>query len=857
MKLNFTQIGTFCFLLLGFISLQAQNSNNLEITSPPEIAGNYTAIQPPWGLVVANFEGTGTFTDDGEASNTNGCEAGATNILDKIAFIDRGDCEFGLKAFTAEADGAIGVVICNDVPLDPPAGLAAGEDGDNVTIPVWSMSYDDCQIIRQFAEGGDVECSFGYRCGTPSYPANIIWGRNPGEGDFEGGLNDWTIETWENNGMSAAGQDTSWRWTDDPVTPGSFSGNFVMTSTTACNGYMAFPSDWLDNRGNFGPGNGTGDCPSYGVGGLCRGSLFSPTIELDDPDAIDGLFVQFTQGYRYFISTATNIIASYDGGTTWPDTINPALFAVVNAGAETERINAPLRLYNGEPTVNLQFYHQGNYYFYNMDDVTLLSGGYLDINVVRDFMGVSPVWNMPLSQAQDIPFHVDIWNAGNLAADGVQIQGEVFHADDPSTPVWTYINEGYATQPAYDPLNENNSFRETYTPDRAGLHTGLYTNITPNDGIASNDTLSFSWMVNDEDKWITVPESATINNDGSRGTLFDGVIFDDPTNNSFIQYDYAVAYSFYLPNGDGMKLDKVRFGVEDLPTNSGQIDVYLYLWNPTGLSTDDTVTPTGNYAIEAGDRKLLGCLGEDMFGQRPATPTQIINPNIGVSQEDICVKMALANPATGTVNLDANGELRELELQDDQRYVLVFAIKPTAEQFVNIIAGSADANTTQLRYNTRAVNLALDTLGLDRFYGASCKTLDDGSFAFVDGLDFDGVIAGTNFGTLYDNNMMWLEMDIVPLMTSTENITPEAAASVNVFPNPVTEIIQVEVALNEASDVSLQLSDINGKLVRVSNHTNILSETLSMNVKDLTPGNYSLAVRSEAGFTTKKVMIQR
>jgi Zn-dependent M28 family amino/carboxypeptidase len=85
---------------------------------------------------------------DGDRASTSGCEA--EDFVDfpagDIAVLQRGSCDFAVKAANAEAAGATGVVIFNqgnDVPGDDRFGVVLGTLGEfGVTIPVLGTSFE-------------------------------------------------------------------------------------------------------------------------------------------------------------------------------------------------------------------------------------------------------------------------------------------------------------------------------------------------------------------------------------------------------------------------------------------------------------------------------------------------------------------------------------------------------------------------------------------------------------------------------------------------------------------------------------------------------------------------------------------
>jgi len=66
----------------------------------------------------------------------------------RIAVIDRGNCEFGLKALNAENAGASAAVIANDRDGTVLVLMGAGAVGDQVTIPVIAIGENDGNAIK-------------------------------------------------------------------------------------------------------------------------------------------------------------------------------------------------------------------------------------------------------------------------------------------------------------------------------------------------------------------------------------------------------------------------------------------------------------------------------------------------------------------------------------------------------------------------------------------------------------------------------------------------------------------------------------------------------------------------------------
>ncbi len=108
--------------------------------------------------------------------------ATAGSLTGKIAILWRGSCEFGMKAKNAEAAGAVGVIIINNLDGGGAVAMGAGAEGDVVTIPVVSISKEDGAILRTALVAGDsVSVLLGNKIGNfpndlgsiPGYTATV------------------------------------------------------------------------------------------------------------------------------------------------------------------------------------------------------------------------------------------------------------------------------------------------------------------------------------------------------------------------------------------------------------------------------------------------------------------------------------------------------------------------------------------------------------------------------------------------------------------------------------------------------------------------------------------------------------
>ena len=102
-------------------------------------------------LLEDNNDG-GVSTDEIDACDTiiNGAE-----LAGNIAVIRRGECEFGFKILAAENEGAIAVIMVNNV-ADDPIAMGAGAVGNQVTIPSIMVTQADGEAIIAALQAGEM-----------------------------------------------------------------------------------------------------------------------------------------------------------------------------------------------------------------------------------------------------------------------------------------------------------------------------------------------------------------------------------------------------------------------------------------------------------------------------------------------------------------------------------------------------------------------------------------------------------------------------------------------------------------------------------------------------------------------------
>lgn len=444
---------------------------------------NYNAVPAGFGSAefcdATVYSGEWVIAQDGTAPVTNACEAIVNDINGKIALIDRGTCSFDLKCLNAQTAGATAVIVCNNAVGAPISmGVATPSIADQVTIPCFMISKQDCDIIRLLTPI-NVSIAPAY----PPYPdAIVVWGGVTGEGDFNGGLNNWEINNIScGNG---AQEFDLWRWTADGSVQGAF-GNNVINAPTTCNGSMAFATDFYDSNGDQN-GTGTGPCTAPQ-----EGELISPVIDLSNTPAA-GVSLQFFQVTRQFQSDYF-VGFSTDNGNTWTEIpINEDL--VTNASPTQSVVRVALPGVVGSSQVRVKFRYAANYYYWVIDDVRLIEQEANNMQVNENFYAIAQNAATPIDLVEPIHFLADISNVGASTQTNVNLNMTILKSDN---------SVAFDEDLSYGSVNgnsivENVPFNESFTPDAIDAYEATYSiSADADDFDPSNNELSFQFTVTD------------------------------------------------------------------------------------------------------------------------------------------------------------------------------------------------------------------------------------------------------------------------------------------------------------------------------------------------------------------------
>lgn len=165
----------------GRMQMYVWNRNNgtlCNLNQPTDTTAFETSSASGWASTsTVPTSGAAILVNDGTSSPTLGCNQPTNSVAGKIALIDRGSCQFGVKALNAQQKGAIGVVICNYE--DAFVNMAAGTAGSGVTIPVVMLKKSACDLVKLKIQNTGVTLTLATP--TAAGPSQL-------DGDFDNGI---------------------------------------------------------------------------------------------------------------------------------------------------------------------------------------------------------------------------------------------------------------------------------------------------------------------------------------------------------------------------------------------------------------------------------------------------------------------------------------------------------------------------------------------------------------------------------------------------------------------------------------------------------------------------------------------
>ncbi len=744
------------------------------------------------------------------SGTTLACDSVVTNLTGKIAIIDRGVCEFSIKCLNAQKAGAAYIIVVNS-NADAPFAMAIGSVGAQVTVPCFMVSQADGAVLKANVEGGNFTISLEPTA-TFSPDDVVLWGAN-GEGGFDGGLNGWTVVDYTRcrAAADATTRFTLWQWTErGTARRGAFvGGGGFLNSPTACNGAVAFDSDFYDNggvSGNF--GNGPCAAPQ-------AGAIISPSIAISSFGEVGSVKVRFNQALRQFDSEYF-VGWSIDGGITWDSIqINQDFPVNSNHINEDNVVVLPPSILTAD-SLRIKFTLNADYYYWIIDDVQIVQGPdkIVDLSIGNTNI-ISPRYGtVPVSQLNEdsTPF---VFTPGAVITNN----GFSETTNPKLNALITYrtfgTNSGNAVIVYNDSTTVSNLAADStsaiivtsdYTPQqsRTGYYDIIYSVSSDIDDVNDRNNTARS-------------QFAVIDNYFSKAR-WDFANRRPARTNSYTRSgggELEMIAGFTIPKGIGYQIDSAIFYVSvraaDGPLAGETVEAYLYEWNDAdknGSSSNNELT-------------VLGLAFQEFAPSVTATEAWLRLPFIDFE----------------------TFEEKPIKLKGDNKtYFLGIRYRGTRVLFIGFDEG-------------------LNTETLNALQASEGKLTDAELGYFFVTQWIDDIIPNVNSGSIFTglSSPLATAFTISEVVSNVEEVLAQDAFTLTMYPNPVSEELTTSFNLEEGTNYLIyQIFDAQGKMIFTQRNNGFFQKDNAIfNVSRLPVGQYYLKLSTDKGFATKNFSVQR
>lgn len=667
---------------------------------------------------------------------------------------------------------------------------------------------------------------------------NVLWGAGSGDatqeadGQFDGGLNNWTAVSLF-DGNNTTGGNALWVYSADGSSQGAYynpATSVGLTSPSAANGAALFDSDFMDNGGNAGQfGSGVSPSPH-------SGALVSPTIDLTGTTQA---LVRFNSYYRRFTPTSVFVGVTTDGGATWTDFDAIESVPAVNAAAAntTQYVDISDALTGAASLANVQirFLFDGDYYFWTVDDVSIVEKppfnialeGPRDGSTLGDAFTTayaSSSYHTPLGQvdAQLFGFGARIINLGSANESGAYIVFNVDYEDNNGNVVTSDFRDSvvFDLLPGADTII---TIPGTYEPSVPGVYTATYEVVssgTEEAELLYNNTEVQTFVINEQDQQENYVSRVPVAADGGPASTRSLIAAEGP-NETLTDFEYGSM--FYIRNAevndtvrilDSVYYRPVNTNTNNTPSMTGQVvTVILYEWvdvdGDGGIPTDHSAAIGTELIIAAVGSDTLPAGIQDGDLRRLKLTDAGIPPAPEVLLKDTSIYLLTVR------NSNANGVFVGVRANDNFNYSL--NVQTNANDGLDIWPAPTRIRFTDAQGNPSNPNAPQGTWN-NVGYGAD----------------------------VVPSIMMKLNDAVAPV--STQEIRP-TLTNVKLFPNPTSNVVNVEYA-GEAEEVTYTVIDLNGRVLSSEIRTNVADDVYTYDVSALPAGMYLMNVTSEKGART-------
>ena len=381
---------------------------------------------------------------------------------------------------------------------------------------------------------------------------NVVWGNLPGEGDFDGGLNDWT---------STLSQPCQWEWSPDGLVnfPDDNLADGTACSCTLGNG-VALMNAFCDEE----PANHLAE-------------LISPTIDLSSISPDTKLGVRFNQSGRKGNNNSNlnlplnSIMVSIDGGSTFIDTIFQNVTEPFNKGfCKNTMIPLPSEV-SGASEFVFKFIFSGSSVFWIIDDVRIVELNEYDLKVSEDYFAVAENYSTPSWMIQPMSFLAEVQNVGSLDQDNVRLNLRIIEDTSHMIVFRDSLLLGNIASGEFGPAI---NFPQTFVPEANKAYTAFYEVTGANDDQNPNNNIVSFRFRTDKNYFSKNKDKYSMNG----GFAPQGVFLN-----------YEIGNCYYIPEGGKVAATGMQFALadpDDLYEIGFTLGINLYRWSKGGNKGD-------------------------------------------------------------------------------------------------------------------------------------------------------------------------------------------------------------------------------------------------------------------------------
>ena len=793
MKKTLTLLSSALFLIcFSAITLQAQITFNVP---------GHASLDKDYLIGTAAFGGNGIpaveatlkIGEDSVDVSTDGCTAVLNDLTGHIALIDRGSCNFSIKAYNAQEAGAVGVIICNNVAGDP-GGMATGTNGELVTVTAIMLSVDDCNALKMAMLGGDITGRISFEGWGED---EVIWGDDMNNGDFDNMLTGWT-----NTGVTDGAH--VWQWGESVSTAGAC-GQFELTSPTASNGQAYFDGDAYINPGPDAM-CGNADRPIEGI-------LESETIDLSDHDAVALRFYHFNLAIDDG-DDDNGIQYSIDNGDTWnsiqipcvsfqntngDNYVDPERYVVVIPEAANAQL-FKLRLNHGR---------QRGYYCWIVDDVAVIKPPSDDIRVEESSFFAPLSYATPWSQihTDTFGFSANVYNAGasdhdfRVYASITDPNGAIVYIDSQDVNI-PFVTRDTVRFDGYS-LNVDQNQTGTYNINYWATILGGAEDENPNDNAVSHDfIISASQFAQEQ----TDPPVSNL----SLRTAVDEEWFWGSfyTTSSDWKYERSTSFGYRVESID-YAASAQDGALDDDATEGFGLTLFKYI--------------DGNGANAYPDFTELNQADTEPFNNTRLQAVAFADIKTAGNGQNELITISIEDPRAGEEWLDAVTftPIDRLILEPGASYALVAQIRGDA-----------------LRFGTA---VGPDLGGVPGILYNFASNADDGP-------------QPRYFSGFTGNSVPVLRMNIKERNADATS-RPQLTDEVDVYPTITRDEINIDLDFATKVDAEMNITNASGAIVTSRNLGTVTNQTVSQDLSSFGAGQYIVTIKTTEGDKAVKVQV--